>query len=126
MGWYGFNAGSALSSGRLAVDTMATTTTATCTALITSTIISLIKHKRAVDTVAVLNGALAGLAGITPASGFVQPLYASLIGVLLGLISHFSIMLLKGKLKIDDALDVGSVHGATGVLGSLLIGVFDR
>eukprot|EP01092_Planopodium_desertum_P005318 TRINITY_DN2236_c0_g1_i3.p1 TRINITY_DN2236_c0_g1~~TRINITY_DN2236_c0_g1_i3.p1 ORF type:complete len:484 (-),score=42.74 TRINITY_DN2236_c0_g1_i3:107-1528(-) len=126
MGWYGFNAGSALTSGNLAANTMGTTTVATCTSLITWMVISAVRHRRAVDTVAIFNGALAGLAGITPASGYIDCAWASLVGIILAIGSYFSIVLFKGKMKIDDALDVSSVHGTTGVIGSLLIGVFAR
>jgi len=72
----------------------------------------------------VLNGAIAGLAGITPASGFIEPQWGTLVSVAIGVGGFYSIFLFKGILKIDDALDVSSVHGVTGIIGSLAIGVY--
>jgi len=71
---------------------------------------------------AVLNGTIAGMAGITPASGFIESYWAAIIAVIIVLGAYGGIWLLKGKLKIDDALDVSSVHGITGIIGSLSIG----
>lgn len=71
---------------------------------------------------AVLNGAIAGMAGITPVSGYINGPYAALVAIIITLSAYFGIWLLKGKLKIDDALDVSSVHGITGIIGSLSIG----
>jgi len=120
--WFGFNAGSALSSDALAVSTIvATQRAAVCSGIVWLTL-SWWKHKP--SAVALLNGVVAGLAGITPASGFIDPQYASILGVVLGLVSYFSIYLFKHKLRIDDALDVSSVHGMTGVVGSIAIGFF--
>ncbi|KAL6073060.1 Ammonium transporter [Balamuthia mandrillaris] len=123
MGWYGFNAGSALTAGAIASRAVGTTTVASCTSLLTWVLLNLF-HARSFNTIAVLNGAIAGLAGITPASGYIRTSWASLIGVVLGLSSFYSIKLFKGVLKIDDALDVSSVHGVTGLIGSLSIGIF--
>lgn len=80
-------------------------------------------QKRKPSLVALVNGAIAGLAGITPASGYVSVQSSLVIGILLGLSSYWSIWLLKHKLKIDDALDVSSVHGVTGIVGSFAIGI---
>ena len=70
-----------------------------------------------------LNGAISGLAGITPASGYVSMQSSVVIGFMLGVISYWSLYLLKHKLKIDDALDVSSVHGITGAVGAFAIGI---
>jgi Amt family ammonium transporter len=120
--WFGFNAGSALSSGPLAVSTVVATQRAAVCSGVVWLILSWIRHKP--SAVAVLNGVIAGLAGITPASGYIDPQFGTVIGVILGLASYFSIILFKIKLRIDDALDVSSVHGMTGIVGSLSIGFF--
>ncbi|CAF1117977.1 unnamed protein product [Adineta steineri] len=120
--WFGFNAGSALQSGSLAVSTVVATQRAATTSGVVWLIISWIRHKP--SATAVLNGVIAGLAGITPASGYIDPQYGAVIGVILGFSSYFSILLIKHKLRIDDALDVSSVHGITGVIGSIAIGFF--
>jgi len=70
-----------------------------------------------------MNGTVAGLAGITPASGFVNPEWAMLIGLILGVASFFGVVL-KQKFEFDDALDVTLVHGLTGIIGSLSNGIF--
>lgn len=100
--WFGFNAGSALKSGSLAVSTVVATQRAAVCSGVVWLIISWIRHKP--SATAVLNGVIAGLAGITPASGYIDPQYATIIGIILGLSSYFSIFLFKHKLRIDDAL----------------------
>jgi len=70
----------------------------------------------------VLNGAIAGMAGITPASGYIESYWAAIVAIFIVLGAYGGVWLLKGKLKIDDALDVSSVHGITGIIGSLSIG----
>ncbi|MFL6366776.1 MAG: ammonium transporter, partial [Nitrososphaeraceae archaeon] len=69
-----------------------------------------------------INGAIAGLAGITPASGFIGVQNSLILGIAIGFASFYAIILLKERLKIDDALDVSSVHGVTGIIGTLAIG----
>ena len=69
-----------------------------------------------------LNGVIAGLAGVTPASGFIHSQAGFCLGIVLGFCSYYGVKLIKGKLQIDDALDVSSVHGITGVVGSLAVG----
>lgn len=120
MGWFGFNAGSALRAGSVAVSAVASTQIAACSSGIVWLFISWAKNKP--STVALLNGVIAGLAGITPASGYVDSQASIIIGLILGFGSYFSVWLLKHKLRIDDALDVSSVHGVTGVIGSIAIG----
>eukprot|EP01089_Gocevia_fonbrunei_P009019 TRINITY_DN2090_c0_g1_i1.p1 TRINITY_DN2090_c0_g1~~TRINITY_DN2090_c0_g1_i1.p1 ORF type:complete len:457 (-),score=101.68 TRINITY_DN2090_c0_g1_i1:22-1392(-) len=123
LGWYGFNAGSALTIGPVAANAISTTTVAASSSAAVWMILSYVKHKRP-HTVAILNGVLAGLAGITPASGYIPTPYASVVGVILGFVSWYGIVFFKGICHIDDALDVSSVHGLTGLVGSLAIGVF--
>jgi Amt family ammonium transporter len=76
------------------------------------------------SVIAAINGAIAGLAGITPASGYVSVEHAFVIGIAVGIASYLGVIFFKEKLKIDDALDVSSVHGVAGIIGSLSIGVF--
>jgi Amt family ammonium transporter len=76
------------------------------------------------SVIAAVNGAIAGLAGITPASGFVSVEHSFVIGIAIGFASYTGVILFKEKLKIDDALDVSSVHGVAGIIGSLSIGLF--
>ena len=121
MGWYGFNAGSALSANNVAASAISATTVASTVGVVMMSILSLFQHKR-VHTIAVLNGAIAGMAGITPASGYIESYWAFIIAIFISLGAFFGIWFFKGKLKIDDALDVGSVHGITGIIGSLAIG----
>ena len=78
----------------------------------------------AVITPLILTGAVAGLAGITAASGYVSVEYAVVIGIIVGFASSLMVPIFKEKLKIDDALDIGAVHGISGIIGSLLVGVF--
>ena len=79
-------------------------------------------HKPSI--IAAINGAIAGLAGITPISGFVSVEHAFVIGFAVGIASYLGVIFLKDRLKIDDALDVSSVHGIAGIIGSLAIGIF--
>ena len=72
---------------------------------------------------AAINGAIAGLAGVTPASGYISVQNSLILGIVLGLVSYYAITLLKERLRIDDALDVSSVHGITGIVGTLAVGL---
>jgi ammonium transporter, Amt family len=74
------------------------------------------------STIAAINGAIAGLAGVTPASGYISVQNSLILGIVIGTASFYAIILLKEHLKIDDALDVSSVHGVTGIIGTLAIG----
>jgi len=120
MGWFGFNGGSALTSGSLATSAIASTQIAACSSGCVWLAASWIRDKP--SSIAVINGVIAGLAGITPASGYVSSQSSIVIGIILGVASYGSVYLLKHKLRIDDALDVSSVHGLTGVIGSIAIG----
>lgn len=124
LGWFGFNAGSALSaSGGVAGNTVIVTHMASSVSALIWAGLSWIRTGKP-SVVATINGAIAGLAGITPASGFVSAEHAFVIGIAIGVISYSGVVLFKEKLKIDDALDVSSVHGVAGIVGALAIGIF--
>jgi Amt family ammonium transporter len=121
-GWFGFNAGSALASNGLAGSAFVATQLATAAAVFGWLIPEWIKHKRA-TTVGAASGAVAGLVAITPASGFVGPMPAILIGLVAGAICFFAVNL-KYRFGYDDSLDVVGVHMVGGIIGALLTGVF--
>ena len=124
LGWFGFNAGSALAaSGGVAGNTVIVTHMASSVSALIWAGLSWIRTGKP-SVVATINGAIAGLAGITPASGFVSAEHAFVIGIAIGVISYSGVVLFKEKLKIDDALDVSSVHGVAGIVGALAIGIF--
>jgi Amt family ammonium transporter len=122
VGWFGFNAGSALASGSLAANTMLVTHIGSAASALVWIGLSW-KRSGKPSTTAVINGAIAGLAGVTPAAGFISAQNSLLLGIVLGFASYYAILLLKEHLKIDDALDVSSVHGVTGIVGALAIGI---
>ncbi len=120
-GWFGFNAGSALSAGGLAANALLVTNTAAGAATITWVLASYL-HKGKVSVVGAACGAVAGLVAITPASGFVTAGGALIIGLVVGGLCY-SATLLRERVKVDDALDVFAVHGVGGVFGALATGV---
>ncbi|HEX5147882.1 MAG TPA: ammonium transporter [Candidatus Limnocylindrales bacterium] len=121
-GWFGFNAGSALTAGGLAANALVVTNTAAAAATVTWVLASYI-HRRKVSVVGAAAGAVAGLVAITPASGFVTAGGALAIGLTAGALCY-SATLLRERLRIDDALDVFAVHGVGGVFGAIATGVF--
>src|SRR5438105_2457483 len=121
-GWFGFNAGSALSSGGLAGSAFVATHLATATAVLGWIIPEWIKHGKA-TTVGAASGAVAGLVAITPASGFVGPMGALAIGFAAGVVCYFAVNM-KFRFGFDDSLDVVGVHMIGGIVGALLTGVF--
>lgn len=122
-GWFGFNAGSSLSSGSLAVSAFVVTNTSAAVAAITWAILEW-KYRGSPTVLGTATGAVAGLATITPASGFVSPLSAMVIGCTAGVICYLAVSWLKPKLGYDDSLDVFGVHGMGGIFGTLALGLF--
>ncbi len=121
-GWFGFNAGSALSAGGLAASAFVVTNTAAAAATITWVLASYL-HKGKVSVVGAACGAVAGLVAITPASGFVTAGGALVIGFAAGGLCY-SATLLRARIKVDDALDVFAVHGVGGAFGAVATGIF--
>ena len=121
-GWFGFNAGSALGSGALAVSAFVNTNSAAAMAMLAWMTASWLRHKRP-SVLGASAGAVAGLVAITPAAGFVTPMASLLIGFIAGGACFFVVeYVVRGR--VDDALDVFGVHGVGGMLGALLVGVF--
>ncbi len=123
VGWFGFNAGSALAADGAAGMAMTVTHISAATAAFTWMVVEWVKHGKP-TLVGIATGAIAGLATITPASGFVGPVGALVIGAVAGLVCYFAVALVKGMMKVDDALDVMAVHGFGGATGVLLTAVF--
>ncbi len=121
-GWFGFNAGSALSCGPLAVNAFVTTHAAAASAALTWTIVEWI-YRGKPTTLGTASGAVAGLVGITPACGFVGLTAALIIGIVAGVLCYFAIVI-KTKLGYDDSLDVVGIHGVGGAWGALATGLF--
>jgi Amt family ammonium transporter len=121
-GWFGFNAGSSLASDGLAASAFVTTNTAAAAAAFTWMVVSWI-HRRP-TVLGTVTGAIAGLASITPAAGFVTPLAGIPIGIVAAVVCYYIMLLLKTKLGFDDSLDVFAVHGVGGILGMLATGIF--
>jgi ammonium transporter, Amt family len=121
-GWFGFNAGSALSSGALAVSAFVVTNTAAAMAALTWMTVSWI-HQRRPSAIGGAAGAVAGLVAITPAAGFVDAKAAIIIGAGAGVVCYLAVQL-KSRLRVDDALDVWAVHGVGGWWGAIATGVF--
>jgi Amt family ammonium transporter len=121
-GWFGFNAGSALTSGGLASSAFVTTNIAAAAAAFTWMIISWL-HKRP-TVLGTVTGAIAGLATVTPAAGYITPLAAIPVGFLAAIACYYVMLFFKSKLGFDDSLDVFAVHGVGGILGMLCVGIF--
>jgi Amt family ammonium transporter len=123
VGWFGFNAGSALGSSALATSAFVATHFAAATATLGWVLAEWIKHGKP-SILGGISGAVAGLVAITPAAGFVKPMPAMLIGLLAGVFCFFMVTAVKQKFGYDDSLDAFGVHGAGGTLGAILTGVF--
>ena len=121
-GWFGFNAGSALSAGGLASSAFVATHLGAAGGMLGWLVPERIRHRRA-TTIGAATGAVAGLVAITPASGYVAPLPALAIGLVAGLVCFLAVEL-KTRLSLDDSLDVVGVHLVGGIVGALLTGVF--
>jgi len=123
VGWFGFNAGSALGAGPLATSAFINTHFAAAAAALGWTVAEWIHNGRP-TALGAISGAVAGLVAITPASGYVQPFSALAIGLIAGIFCSFMVFEVKSRLGYDDSLDAFGVHGAGGTLGALLTGLF--
>ncbi len=123
VGWFGFNAGSALAADGSAAMAMLVTHISAATASIVWAFLEWRRFGKA-SLVGIVTGMVAGLATITPASGFVGPVGALFIGLFAGILCHFAVEWVKQKINIDDSLDVFAVHGVGGALGTLLTAFF--
>ena len=123
VGWFGFNGGSALSASADASNAILNTHVAASVAALVWILIERLSFGKP-TTVGFATGAIAGLATITPAAGFVSPGASILIGIAASVVCYYAIQLVKMKMHIDDSLDVFAVHGVGGMLGSILLGVF--
>lgn len=121
-GWYGFNAGSEFSVDAITAVAFVNTDIAASFAAVTWLLIDWITQKKP-KFIGLLTGAVAGLATITPAAGFVSPTTSVVIGIIAGIVCYYAVAL-KNKLQLDDALDVWGVHGVGGMIGIILLGVF--
>ena len=123
VGWFGFNAGSALAAGSLATSAFVATHFAAAAAAIGWAAAEWIRNGKP-SVLGGISGAVAGLVAITPASGFVKPMPALAIGLIAGVFCYWMVAEVKAKFGYDDSLDAFGVHGAGGTLGALLTGVF--
>jgi ammonium transporter, Amt family len=122
VGWYGFNAGSALAADVIAANAFTTTTLATGVAALTWAVLERILRGKA-SVLGYCTGAVAGLVVITPACGYVNSAGSVIIGVVAAIVPYFAVSILKSKLGYDDALDTFGVHGIGGTMGAILTGV---
>jgi ammonium transporter, Amt family len=123
VGWFGFNAGSALGSGSLASSAFVATHFGASAGVLGWVLAEWLKHGKP-SMLGGISGAVAGLVAITPASGFVAPMPALLIGFIAGLVCYFAVVVVKSKVGYDDSLDAFGIHGVGGALGAVMTGVF--
>ncbi len=123
VGWFGFNAGSTLAANGTAGMTMLVTHIGAAAGATAWTIVEWIKYRKP-SALGLVTGMVAGLGTITPASGYVGPLGAFIIGTTAGIVCFFATSYMKRALHVDDSLDVFPVHGVGGAIGSTLTGVF--
>lgn len=123
VGWFGFNAGSALGSGSLATSAFVATHFGAAAAAVGWAAAEWIRNGKP-SVLGGISGAVAGLVAITPAAGFVKPMPALLIGLIAGAFCYWMVAIVKGKFGYDDSLDAFGVHGAGGTLGAILTGIF--
>jgi ammonium transporter, Amt family len=123
VGWFGFNAGSALGANETAGLAMAVTQVAAAAGGLAWMLAEWVVHKKP-SVLGIISGAIAGLVAITPASGFVAPVGALVIGLAAGVGSWWAVTSLKRMLGYDDSLDVFGIHGVAGLIGAILTGVF--
>jgi Amt family ammonium transporter len=125
VGWFGFNGGSQLAADGGAAMALTVTHISAATASLTWAAWEKFKYGKA-SLVGIVTGTIAGLASITPASGFVGPIEALIIGAIAGVLCQEAVNLIRNTLKIDDTLDVFAVHGAGGIFGTLMIAAFGQ
>ena len=123
VGWFGFNGGSQLAADGGAAMALTVTHISAATASLTWALWERIKYGKA-SLVGLVTGTIAGLASITPASGFVGPVEALIIGAIAGILCQEMVNVIRNKLNIDDTLDVFAVHGVGGIFGTIMIAVF--
>jgi ammonium transporter, Amt family len=123
VGWFGFNAGSALGSGSLATSAFVATHFGAAAAVVGWSGVEWLRTGKP-SVLGAISGAVAGLVAITPASGFVSPTSALLIGLIAGAACYLMVVKVKARFGYDDSLDAFGVHGAGGTIGALLTGVF--
>ncbi|WP_171240690.1 ammonium transporter [Ruegeria sp. HKCCA5491] len=123
VGWFGFNGGSQLAADGGAAMAMTVTHISAATASLTWALYERIKYGKA-SMVGLVTGTIAGLASITPASGYVDPVQALIIGAVAGVLCQEAVNVIRNVLKIDDTLDVFAVHGVGGIFGTIMIAVF--
>jgi Amt family ammonium transporter len=123
VGWFGFNAGSAVSAGASAGMAMLVTQVATAMAALGWMVAEWMTRGKP-SVLGIISGAVAGLVAITPASGFVSPGSALIIGLVASLVAFWASTSLKNAIGYDDSLDVFGVHGVAGIVGAILTGVF--
>ena len=123
VGWFGFNGGSQLAADGGAAMALTVTHISAATASLTWALWEKIKYGKA-SLVGIATGTIAGLASITPASGFVGPIEALVIGAIAGILCQEAVNVVRNTLKIDDTLDVFAVHGVGGIFGTLMIAGF--
>ena len=123
VGWFGFNGGSALAANGQAAMAITVTHLSAAAASLSWAAWERIKFGRA-SLVGIVTGTIAGLASITPASGYVGPVEALVIGTIAGILCQEAVLLVKNRIKIDDTLDVFAVHGVGGIFGTVMIAVF--
>jgi Amt family ammonium transporter len=122
-GWFGFNAGSALAADGNAANAFITTNTATAAAGLTWALIEW-WHNGSPTILGTVTGAVAGLVAITPACGFVNPVNAIFIGIIVATVCYLAVAVIKGKIGYDDSLDAFGVHGVGGTVGTIATGLF--
>ncbi len=122
-GWFGFNAGSALAADGIAANAFVTTHMAAAAAGLTWALIEW-WHNGSPTILGAVTGAVAGLVAVTPACGFVSPVNAMFIGIMVAMICYLAVAVIKAKLGYDDALDAFGVHGVGGTFGTIATGIF--
>jgi Amt family ammonium transporter len=122
IGWFGFNAGSAIGANANAAMAMLVTHISAAVATITWMFMDISRNGKP-GLVGMITGMVAGLATVTPASGFIGPMGAIILGISSGIICYIAVGFIKNKLNLDDSLDVFAVHGVGGIIGTMLAGV---